>query len=339
MYKQNTNLINIRYFGLIGLFLLLAALMVTNSPVEAQSGATCRGVAEIGLVIDRSGSTQGIGNAVRNFAVAFANSFSVSDSEVRFTVTAFDSSTLANLPLTGNLGQITGTINALPIGGLTTISTGINPAYANLVAGRATVPRVMIILSDGGNNAGLSSDLTSAVDTVRAAGIPIFAVAYSTPDTNTSVLGYMDPGYRLYAVNELAGVVGSIVRLVCDSVGGDVTVTDSGPCSPDDGRINYCDAGASIAVYPVNGGFQIYQLDPADGDGSLQLIITEDELNSVSNTPTNNTLIKEAGRIRLYRLTSGEFQVMAPSIQGEKTYILIFDYDGGDRQPYTSYEE
>ncbi len=52
---------------------------------------------------------------------------------------------------------------------------------------------------------------------------------------------------------------------------------------------------------------------------------------------TENTLIVQARDIRVYRLSSCEFQIMTPSFTGDKTYVLNFDsLNAGS---YTSYEQ
>lgn len=97
-----------------------------------------------------------------------------------------------------------------------------------------------------------------------------------------------------------------------------------------DGRINNCDAAAPVVVYPYQDesgdGLEIY-----DTDGNQILIVTADEIALVGDSPAENTLIADIDRLnlRVYRLSSGEFQVMASQYNG-KTYVLIFD------APYTN---
>jgi hypothetical protein len=87
-----------------------------------------------------------------------------------------------------------------------------------------------------------------------------------------------------------------------------------------DGRINNYDAAAPIVIYPDNaGGLAIYT---ADGDFILSVSAAEFSaagVNSsntlVSSSPTLNTMV--------YRLSSGEYQIMADQYNG-KTYMIRF---------------
>lgn len=105
-----------------------------------------------------------------------------------------------------------------------------------------------------------------------------------------------------------------------------------------DDRINNNDPGSPVAAYGH---------DFEDGHGlvvytpfhQLALAVTAAQIAAVPECPAENTLIAENTEmnVRLYRLSSCEFQLMAPALDGVKTYVLIFDilysHNG-----YTSYE-
>jgi hypothetical protein len=224
----------------------------------------CSGVAEIALVVDMSGSIETVQNAIRSFSIAFVNSFSVNESEIRFTITAFANTTILNQPLTGDRNKLVGVLSFLSASGGTDITAGVIPAFSNLSVGRSGVPRAMIVLTDGGHNSG--GDVYGAIDNVRNAGIPLFAVGYQTSETNEGILRYIDPDARLYSVDQLAGVVGHTVRLICNpNVIQGAVVTEPGentgfPSEAERGIVRVFDDGIVIARQP-NGDLDFYMPD------------------------------------------------------------------------------
>lgn len=107
-----------------------------------------------------------------------------------------------------------------------------------------------------------------------------------------------------------------------------------------DNRLNRFDTAAPIAVYPVDiddeSGLNIYGID-SNSDGEFLLQVTPDEIANVDDMPAENTLIDASNGVQVWRLSSGEFQILAPQYNG-KQYILIFDIIGSI-VPYESYEQ
>jgi hypothetical protein len=94
------------------------------------------------------------------------------------------------------------------------------------------------------------------------------------------------------------------------------------PFDPGDGRVKP-DAGAPVAIYCRDYGIDVYRIHP-DSTGTLAFTATNAEIERVGDTPAEHTLIDSAGNIRLYRLTTGEFQVNAgPDAEG-KEYVLTW---------------
>ncbi|NDJ86844.1 MAG: hypothetical protein GYB66_13255 [Chloroflexi bacterium] len=76
----------------------------------------------------------------------------------------------------------------------------------------------------------------------------------------------------------------------------------------------YCRANGAIEVYAI-----------VNGNGVPAFTATPEEIAAVG-VPLANTLIKEGGGgIRLYRLSSGEFQVNAPMGSDPNGYVVIWD--------------
>ena len=123
---------------------------------------------------------------------------------------------------------------------------------------------------------------------------------------------------------------GACTSLLYGSGGSDV-----GPAFVD-GRINNWDTGSPVVVYGHDGesgrGLVIYS-----PEGLLLLLVSAEELARVGECPAENTLIASAGAVEVYRLSSCEYQINAPSLDGTKTYVLIFNglYENTG---YSSYE-
>lgn len=106
-----------------------------------------------------------------------------------------------------------------------------------------------------------------------------------------------------------------------------------------DGRINRFEQYAQAAIYAVDygtgTGLHIYSIDEATGEGTLALEVTPEMIAAVPEMPAANTLIAATadGRIALYRLTTGEYQVnTGPNAEG---YIDVVIFD--ELSPLSSY--
>lgn len=111
------------------------------------------------------------------------------------------------------------------------------------------------------------------------------------------------------------------------------TVTISGPNCPNtvipsftDGRKNP-DPWATAVLYCINNDMHVYDVNN-DSQGSLLFVVTKAEIDELG-TPEDNTLLAAAngirGQVALYRLASGEFQLIAPDTQPGKMYTFIFN--------------
>jgi hypothetical protein len=103
-----------------------------------------------------------------------------------------------------------------------------------------------------------------------------------------------------------------------------------------DGRLNRYDMAAPVVVYAheYETGLGLVVYSP---EGALLLEVRPEALANLADCPEENTLIVASGEVALYRLTSCVYQLNAPSLDGTKTYVLIFDsFDG---LGYISYEE
>ena len=91
-----------------------------------------------------------------------------------------------------------------------------------------------------------------------------------------------------------------------------------------DGRIN--DGGdqlaAPVAIYRTDKGIEVWKIHAFTGAGTEIIIATDEEV--AAAVGDTNMLIEEAQGVSLYRLTSGEFEVVASEWDGEP-YTYIFE--------------
>lgn len=151
---------------------------------------------------------------------------------------------------------------------------------------------------------------------------------YSTPVledgafTLTFNFGPVPEGTHVYAELQFdidGWVPYDFITYTCS--GGGATI-----CGNGDGRVNplcyepwqtaaiYCNADGGITVYKVN----------ADSSGTFAFKATRAEIEAVGGTPKVDTLIKEGLDIKLFRLTTGEYEVVAPTRESSKLYTFIW---------------
>lgn len=100
------------------------------------------------------------------------------------------------------------------------------------------------------------------------------------------------------------------------------------PFNPQDGRLNP-DAGATAAFYaPPDGSLQVYGVD-AQSHGYPAIYVSPEEVAALPAAPEANLKIAESddGKIALYKLTTGEYQLnVGPDFEG-KVFVYIFAGD------------
>ena len=105
-------------------------------------------------------------------------------------------------------------------------------------------------------------------------------------------------------------------------------------CRINDNRVNndnMRDCSPPIAVYCTpNSDVEIWAVNADTGQGVLHMTIPISQVESVEQTPAENTLILENDNLHLYRLTSGELQINTwvydPFAPGQsKLYVITWD--------------
>lgn len=209
---------------------------------------------------------------------------------------------------------------------------------------------VALVLYDGGGNAfayiGISITVGfSATLPSQSWNYPILVQPQSRPFTmriydNTTVV---TTGSANLAGAQQGTLLDTIVfdpidYTVCTTL--PVYTPPTGPTPPQgaqpfmDGRINNWDMAAPVAVYGHNFDANHRGLVIYSNEGALLLVIHPDDLISC---PATNTLIASSKGVSFYQLASCEYQITAPTLDGTKTYNLIFK-DFYPNIDYISYE-
>lgn len=119
-----------------------------------------------------------------------------------------------------------------------------------------------------------------------------------------------------------------------------VDLTPEPPPQFQDGRINRWDAAAPVVIYlaDVDGetGLNIYRVTE-NSAGVFVLQVTPADIAAIPDMPAQDTLIKAGDGVQVWRLSSGDFRMIATGENG-KTYVMTFGSLGVDI-PYTSYEQ
>lgn len=109
----------------------------------------------------------------------------------------------------------------------------------------------------------------------------------------------------------------------------------------DDGRVNYWDLAAPVAVYctfdspdasdPDYSVFKTIELwgINSEGSGYHVLTVTSDDIDEMGYSTSQNTQIASASGYSLNRGTDGSFYVVSPADAEGKVYI--FSWDRGDQ--------
>jgi len=110
----------------------------------------------------------------------------------------------------------------------------------------------------------------------------------------------------------IAGITVTVYNTSGGAVGGPSSVSANcggGTCTEPDNRMNSeCkNADQSVAVYCDGGTLSFYAI--YHGKGTLAFRMTQAELSRFPATPARNILIKQAMGVRLYKLSSGQYQV------------------------------
>jgi collagen type VI alpha len=210
------------------LLLLISGLafLPTNS-AHAQVPATCQGVLDIMLTLDSSGSmSTSEFQLEKDFAISLVNSFTVSDTQVRFGAINFSDNAILSNGLSGDAAAVNAAITGMAYqGGSTDMALAINAAQAEIGArGRANSTRIILLMTDGAPN-DRSGTLTAAQNALNA-GTRFVSVGIGAADIgylrnfSTEVVSASD-------FSALPGILNALVSATCAVGAGTV----SGGCT------------------------------------------------------------------------------------------------------------
>jgi uncharacterized protein YegL len=184
--------------------------------------------ADIVLAVDRSASMEGANlAAARAAARAFVELLDVRHHRV--ALASFAAESTVDVPLTDNVAAIIDGLQALRPEGETNLSAALAGADTHLESfGRTDALPVIVLLTDGRHNVGVGDPRALALD-AHARGIQIYTIALGS-DSDTGLLRAMagrdDHYFAAPEPVELFPIYGQILRVVMDSLAGNLVVDD-----------------------------------------------------------------------------------------------------------------
>ncbi|MCC6612445.1 MAG: hypothetical protein IT320_03145 [Anaerolineae bacterium] len=130
----------------------------------------------------------------------------------------------------------------------------------------------------------------------------------------------LTPGAHYYLVSDNDSTGESTFAV---EVSGPGSVIGGGQPVFTDGRLNSSDQWATFAVYCDASNIEVYAIG-SDGKGQLAFTTTPDEVDALG-VPETNTVIEDGHGIRIFRLSSGEFQVVGAADAEGKIYNVRFN--------------
>lgn len=112
---------------------------------------------DVVLVVDRSGSMRGRKfRDLRDALDIFIETLDATPVEEEVGLASYSNRATADVPLTSDLSQIAAAMDVMPVGGTTSISSGMAAGESILTNGRSEdfVERTMIVMTDGQHNTG-----------------------------------------------------------------------------------------------------------------------------------------------------------------------------------------
>lgn len=209
----------VRNLALLTFVISIFGVAFAAAPVQvAEAQGACSGVVDIALVADVSGSIGSTGaQQTRDFFNAVVDAFVVDASNANFAIVGYESVGFLFQALTGSKPAIQAGISSISSGGGTNMQAGMEVARNQLVPGRAGVPKIMIVTSDGDVNAEAYAAQLKAND-----GIIIFTVGVGGA-TNVTALRNIasQPSYYVAVTDfgSLGSVVTQLVSTTC-AIGG-----------------------------------------------------------------------------------------------------------------------
>lgn len=172
----------------------------TIEPMSVEPLAAVRAPIDVVLLMDTSGSMWGMPMAdARQAATAFVAAMGPED---EIAVVSFGTTVEVLSDFTADRIALRRAVESLEAEGRTALYDGVARS-AELLIARGERDRVVVLLSDGGDNASVNS-IDYAVERLRASRAPMYAIALETPETDLDALASMaaQSRGRLVAVSD-----------------------------------------------------------------------------------------------------------------------------------------
>ncbi|MGH7549767.1 MAG: vWA domain-containing protein [Gemmatimonadota bacterium] len=202
-------------------FVLGVIALARPQELEAGRPVTSSGV-DIVLALDASGSMKAEDFQPRNrleVAKQAATDFIENRSSDRLGLVSFAGQAVTQAPLTLDHGAVVDAVQRVEIGALaegTAIGTALATAVNRLRSSDAK-SRVVILLTDGVNNAGQIDPLTAA-ETARALGVRVYTIGVGTTGEAPYLLE--DPRFGRRYVRVIVRIDEDVLRDIADRTGG-----------------------------------------------------------------------------------------------------------------------
>lgn len=207
--------------GALGLVLLFtAALAGAPAPAIAQT-TDCTSTIDLMLALDGSESIVAPDfETMKSFAGSLVGHFTVGPDDAHVGIVQFagEGQGRVEMGLSSDAAAIDAAVAAMAqIVGATDIQEGLASAREQLaVGGRADVPQVVIVLTDGAHNQ--PGDPVAEAESARGAGMEIVAIAVGPgPDTNqlAAITGAAERVYPVSDFDALLTILDPLVQVVC----------------------------------------------------------------------------------------------------------------------------
>jgi Ca-activated chloride channel family protein len=194
-----------RHVSAVGMLAALVVLVIAIAgPARTQKVATER--ATVMLVLDTSGSMQATDidpsrlQAAKTQASNFVNEL---PEGLQVGLVAFDTTPRTLVTPTTDYPQAISAIDSLQVGGGTATAAAIESALTSIKSAPADangkpVPAVIVLMSDGAPTIGLNGQAAipsaeQAAGDAKAAGVPIYTIAFGTPGGVVTIQGEQIP--------------------------------------------------------------------------------------------------------------------------------------------------
>lgn len=166
---------------------------------------------DIVLVMDISGSVEGKEQFVIDAIDTFVNRFELSEEGIKIATVFFSDEAAVTSKLTTNKQQLLDSYKRVIPGGLTNLTGGLYAAGNEILErGRPGAIKLIIVVSDGGNNVGDAKQTSSEIKNMIGANI--CSVMVQTMDSREDIMRYICSN-DCYSTSSYEGLVNQLKKI------------------------------------------------------------------------------------------------------------------------------